>query len=86
MQLRPAILSCGFFQFDCPLGLSIVATITSYLIIICQFRSPVQEKTNPWYLTAVFTNAAKPKTPLNFFYTFLRTEVKKWTPSQIIKS
>lgn len=38
MSNRPVVLSCGFFNIDWPLGLSIVSTITAYIIIIGQFE------------------------------------------------
>lgn len=38
IYLRPIVLSCGFFNIDWPLGLSIFGTVTTYMIIICQFE------------------------------------------------
>lgn len=35
---RPIILTCGLFDIDWKLSLSIFGTITTYMIIICQFE------------------------------------------------
>lgn len=35
---RAVVLTCGFFNIDWPLGLSMIASITTYMIIICQFE------------------------------------------------
>lgn len=35
---REMIFSCGVFNINWQLGLSIVATVTTYVIIICQFE------------------------------------------------
>lgn len=32
------VLSCGFFNIDLSLGLSIFGTIATYMVIICQFE------------------------------------------------
>jgi hypothetical protein len=39
LHLRSPALSCGLFKFDWTLALSLFATISSYLIILCQFDS-----------------------------------------------
>lgn len=39
MHIRPIIFSCGFFNIDWTLILSIIATITTYMIIFCQFEA-----------------------------------------------
>lgn len=38
LQNRPITLTCGFFNIDWPLALSILGTITTYMVIICQFE------------------------------------------------
>ena len=35
----PVKFSCGFFEFNLQMGLSILSTIATYLIIVCQFES-----------------------------------------------
>lgn len=39
LQNRSMVLSCDIFNIDWSLGLSIFATIASYIIIICQFEN-----------------------------------------------
>ncbi|CAO1424186.1 unnamed protein product [Diamesa hyperborea] len=43
MRQRKAILTCGLFNIDWTLAFSIVGTITTYLVIICQFESENEE-------------------------------------------
>lgn len=38
MRNRPIILTCGFFNIDWTIVLSIFATITTYMVIICQLE------------------------------------------------
>lgn len=38
LSSRPMILSCGFFNIDYTLGLTMFAAVTTYMIIICQFE------------------------------------------------
>lgn len=39
MRQRKTILSCGLFNIVRTLVFSIIATVTTYLVIICQFES-----------------------------------------------
>lgn len=48
MHIRPIILSCGLFNIDWTLVLSIFGTIGTYMIIICQFENDLDS--SKWWL------------------------------------